>query len=92
MYSCRQASRILSDALERRLTPMEWLNLRLHLTICGMCRSYAHNVRIMEDVLVRLRQQVDGNGTQQLSVPDRELILRNLEAITGHASGEPPEA
>ncbi len=89
MYSCRQVSYILSDALERRLKPVEWLNLRLHLTICGMCRNYAHNIRVLEDVLVRLRQQVD-DGTQQLSVRDRELILRNLEAITGHASGEPP--
>ena len=92
MYSCHQASRILSDALERRLTPIEWLNLRLHLTICGMCRSYAYNIRTLENVLVRLREQVDDDGTQQLSAPDRELILRNLEAITGHTGGEPPAA
>lgn len=85
MYSCRQASRIVSDAYERRLTSMEWLNLRLHLTICGMCRSYARNIRILETVLVRLREH-EGGGTQRLSAADRGLILRNLEAITG---GEP---
>lgn len=89
MYSCRQASRILSDALDRRLSPMEWLNLRLHLTICGMCRNYAHNIRILESVLVRLRDRpVD--GPLQLSAPARALILRNLEAITAGPDGEPP--
>jgi hypothetical protein len=87
MYSCRQASRILSDALERRLSPMEWLNLRLHLTICGMCRNYAHNIRILETVLVRLRDQAV-DSAQSLSAPDRALILRSIETM-GDTGGEP---
>ena len=88
MYSCRQASRILSDAIERRLSPMEWLNLRLHLTICGMCRNYAHNIRTLETVLLRLRDQAT-DSAQTLSTSDRALILRNIEAIAGDADTGP---
>jgi hypothetical protein len=89
MYSCREASRILSDALERRLSPMEWLNLRLHLTICGMCRNYAHNIRILETVLVQLRDRA-ADAAERLSAPDRALILRNIESMAGDTSGKTP--
>jgi hypothetical protein len=88
MYSCRQASRIISDAIERRLSPMEWLNLRLHLTICGMCRSYAHNIRTLETVMLRLRDQA-ADSAQRLSAPDKALILKNLEALAGNTDGNP---
>lgn len=35
--SCRQASRLMSAKLDRELTPLELIGLRLHLAICDAC-------------------------------------------------------
>ena len=35
--SCRQASRLISAKLDRELTSLERIALRLHLTICDVC-------------------------------------------------------
>lgn len=37
MLSCRKASELLSDGLDRRLRPAERLALRLHLVFCKAC-------------------------------------------------------
>ena len=80
MVSCRHASRMLSDAMERRLSPMEWLKLRLHLVVCGMCRAYAGDLRILTAALARLHERpvVPDPG---LSEADRAEMLARLMAI-----------
>ncbi len=35
--SCREASRLITARLDRPLTPVEWVALRLHLRICSAC-------------------------------------------------------
>lgn len=45
MISCRQASQLVEQDLERPLNLLERFQLRLHLTLCGMCRAYRRQVR-----------------------------------------------
>lgn len=40
MYSCEESTRLLSEAQERPLGHGERLALRLHLLMCGACRSF----------------------------------------------------
>lgn len=47
MLSCREASRLLSQAQERRLGLGEHLALRLHLAICSACRNFSHQLDIL---------------------------------------------
>ncbi|RMH62910.1 MAG: zf-HC2 domain-containing protein [Zetaproteobacteria bacterium] len=46
-FSCLEATRLASDALERRLTPMERLRLRLHLMMCAMCRRCVEQFKLI---------------------------------------------
>ena len=43
--SCRQASRLMSAKLDRELTSLERVGLRLHLAICEPCRRYFGQMR-----------------------------------------------
>lgn len=79
MYSCKEASEIISTALERKLTLSEWLNLKMHLSLCSKCRNYSQNIRVIEDILQRLRGQ--GQDEVRLSDADREIILQNFDVI-----------
>ncbi len=46
-YSCKQAMRIASDALDRPLSTGERMRLRLHLFMCRDCRVCAEEFRML---------------------------------------------
>jgi putative zinc finger protein len=54
MLSCRKASRLLSQAQDRRLSLFERAALGLHLVICDGCRAVSRQLRFMRRALRRL--------------------------------------
>lgn len=58
-HFCREASRLASDAFERRLTLAERLRLRLHLWMCHPCSSYAFNLGALDRLMQQLRRHAD---------------------------------
>lgn len=53
---CRQAFARLDDFVDRELTPEELGQVEQHLATCAGCASH---FRFEQDVLARVRQQVD---------------------------------
>lgn len=49
MLDCKHAARLLSQQQDRRLTPRERLQLRLHLMICPHCRRYGKQMDFIRD-------------------------------------------
>ncbi len=47
MMNCRQAARLLSEAIDRPLTPGERLALRLHTLLCAGCRNYRRQIAFL---------------------------------------------
>lgn len=47
MLSCKDASRLQSQAQDRRLTLAERFSLRLHLLICDNCRRFARQLQLI---------------------------------------------
>lgn len=84
MYSCQEASRLISDALERKLAPTERLRLRLHLVFCKMCRDYEQNIHMLESTLSRLND-LDSVG-EKLSEDEKIHMHASLKAILGNDS------
>ena len=52
---CRAASRLLSEACERDLTPRELAALRYHLDECFMCRNFDSHLKFLHAASGRLR-------------------------------------
>lgn len=40
MMNCREATALMSQQQDRRLKPVEWIGLRLHVMICNGCANY----------------------------------------------------
>lgn len=40
MLSCREVTRLVSDAQERPLGLQERMSLRMHITMCSACRKF----------------------------------------------------
>lgn len=51
---CDESSHLLSDAMDRRLTPVERLALVLHLMICRNCRRFRRRLRFLAAAVRRL--------------------------------------
>ena len=80
LKSCKMASKLASDACERRLTLMEWLRMRLHMAMCASCRNCEKEIRLIHDTLKLIRRHPDGFS---LDMPeeDRRLIGEALRRI-----------
>jgi len=86
-HFCQQASKLVSDAYERRLAPGERLRLRWHLLICSMCRAYERDIRRIENALKRLRRE----PAEDASLPEQERqriskALHKTDAPQGNSS------
>ncbi|BAM04257.1 anti-sigma factor family protein [Phycisphaera mikurensis] len=52
--TCREASRLGSDALDRRLAVREALAVRLHRSLCTSCRRFGRQLEAMDRALHRV--------------------------------------
>jgi len=53
--SCKDASRVASQAQERSLSPFERWRLRMHLAVCDKCTRFERQLQFMREALRRYR-------------------------------------
>lgn len=83
MLSCSDATRRISEALDRPLSWRARLGLRLHLMMCSACRRFARQVNGIERLLRGRRGRSETAASpdedpQHLSPAAREAIKRSL--------------
>ncbi|HEX4797974.1 MAG TPA: zf-HC2 domain-containing protein [Burkholderiales bacterium] len=49
--SCREASRLISQGMDRRLSFVERIALRLHLGICDVCTRFTRQMEFIRRAL-----------------------------------------
>ena len=54
VISCKEASRLLSQAEDRRLGWGERLKLRAHLALCDFCTRFEQQLKFMREAMRRL--------------------------------------
>lgn len=72
-HFCKEASQLASDVFERDLTFVERLRLRMHLTMCDMCRNYSSNLSLLNRFFSGTRHQ-SKEDEACLSDEDRKRI------------------
>jgi hypothetical protein len=55
MLSCKEATRLMSQAQDRSLGLGERVKLRLHLAACAACSRFSRQMTLMRDALTRYR-------------------------------------
>jgi len=51
MMTCKDISKLVSDSLDRELPIRLRMGLRLHLMMCGLCRTYYKRTRAMQSFI-----------------------------------------
>ncbi len=54
MLTCRESAKLMSEALDRKLSLGERAGLRLHLAICAGCRNFRAQMDLLREACRRL--------------------------------------
>jgi hypothetical protein len=57
MYSCKQAARLLIEKEDRPLSFGERLALRVHVGICGDCKNFEGQLKVLHTALHHSKNQ-----------------------------------
>jgi hypothetical protein len=52
--TCKEASRLISEGMDRRLSFIERLALRLHVGVCDACTRFSRQLRFLRRALQKM--------------------------------------
>jgi hypothetical protein len=78
--TCRDASRLQSEALDTKLGFSKRLGLSLHLMICKWCRRYGKQIRFLRQSAHEHPESLSEAVPQKLSPEARERIKQRLQS------------
>lgn len=78
MPSCRESTRLMSEARERGLTAVERVALRVHLLMCSACRNFGKQLHFLGAAMRVYVPGENGDGNEANSdttpaPPDTDL-------------------
>jgi hypothetical protein len=76
--NCKEAIRLQSDALDRPLSWMQRLGLRIHLALCVWCSRYGKQIKLLRTAA----QHCDHKHESKQTLPPaaRDRIKRRLQS------------
>jgi len=80
MFTCKQASKLISQSLDRPLTWSEKLQLKLHLLICNPCTQFKRQLNMLRTALHRIRYGIEHDSTIKLPLDVKNRILHTIES------------
>ena len=76
--NCKAASRLQSEALDRKLPLRQRFGLRAHLLLCKWCRRYGKQITFLRDAAHEHADEMAEPVPQRLSDEARERIKHRL--------------
>lgn len=62
MLSCKESTRLISSAHDRRLAMPEKLSLEMHLLICSGCRNYREQLAFVDRACDTYKERLEKDG------------------------------
>ncbi len=76
---CKTVSPLFSHALDRKLSLLERLRVRLHLYTCGACLNYVSNLKFLTEVFHRQEENFENEKIHTTLSPEaKERIKEKL--------------
>jgi predicted anti-sigma-YlaC factor YlaD len=64
MLKCKEATRLMSEGLDRKLATGERIQLEMHLAICRGCRSFREQMTFLRSACQQLLKRTVGQNEQ----------------------------
>ena len=78
--TCKQATRLQSEGMDRRLSFFEKVGLRLHLVLCKWCRRYGEQLKFLRSAARECEEHESREAPQRLSPEARGRIEQSLKS------------
>ncbi len=80
MLSCKKASQIISQSLERKLTIGERFNLKLHLLVCKYCKHFSQQIHSISVALKLTARTIENDDTVKMPSSAKQRITDLIAA------------
>jgi len=80
MLTCKQASKLISQSLDRPLHWSERMQLKLHLLICGPCERFKQQLKLLRTSLQRIRSGIENDQSIQLPLDVKTRIVQSIKS------------
>ena len=80
MLSCKKASQIISQSLDRPLTMREHFALKLHLLICKYCKRFSQQVQTLHVAIKTMVSSIESNNSIEMPLVAKKRIADLVEA------------
>lgn len=80
MISCKEASELISQSLDRRLSFAERVRIRIHLLVCQACTQYGKQLSFLHIAASRFSKGME-HGDQEASRLSPEARHRIKKAL-----------
>ncbi len=81
MLSCKQASQLISQSLERQLSGGERFKLRLHLLICRFCKRFSQQLSLIKLAVKKQVVNIENDEKIRLSQPVQKKITQLINKV-----------
>ena len=78
--SCKEATRLQSESMDRNLSVWEQLGLRIHLLLCRWCRRYRQQLGFLRSAAHQCDEHQLSERSEGLSTEARERIKEKIKA------------
>lgn len=78
--SCKQAARLQSEQMDRKLSLLERIGLRAHLFLCKWCRRYGEQLNFLRSAAHQCEDHNTPEAPATLSPEARERIKQRLKS------------
>ena len=78
MPSCRDISRLISASMDRNLSWRKRLSIRLHVSMCGLCRRYEKQLHLLHEGVSHYADPEENLVEKSLSLAAKEKLEKAL--------------
>ena len=80
MLTCKQASQIISQSLDKPLSRSDRLKLKFHLLICKACSRFNKQLHLIKTTVSRMKLETENDDTIQLTMEAKARINRAIDS------------
>lgn len=78
IFSCREASRLASTAVDQPLSFVRRVELRMHLSMCAACRAYRRQINAIDRLVRGRTARIEDDHEIRLDPEARRRIAEAL--------------
>lgn len=80
MLKCKQASQLVSRALDEKLSMRERFALKLHLLICKYCSRFSQQLNTLNVAISSIGKTIEDDASITLPSETKNRIAQSLES------------